>query len=108
MAWELQSQYHAYIAPSVCKAAEAEDDAHQWLANRFADQRWDEDHGSDAYDRLVDQALDLPQDVVIEAITDGAIEISTVTNGSWEVYLDRGGWNSVPWCSEDEMLEWWG
>jgi hypothetical protein len=109
MAWELQSQYHQYIPPSIYKAAEAEDDPHQWLANVYADQHWDEDHGADAYDRRVDKALDLPQDVLINAITDFAIEhVSATTNGSWEVYLDRGYWISVPWCTEDELQEWWG
>lgn len=108
MAWELQSQYHQYIPPSIAKAAEAEDDPHQWLATIFANQRWNEDHGYDAYDRWVDKGLDLPQDVLIDAITEHAInEVSAVTNGSWEVYLTRGGWDSVPWCSDDELLEWW-
>jgi hypothetical protein len=107
MAWELQSQYHQYIPPSVWKAAQDDEDPHKWLAIVFANQRWNSDHGYSAYDRLVDKGLDLPEDVLIQAITDFAIEVGLVTNGSWEVYLSEGGWDCIAWCTEDEMLEWW-
>ena len=108
MAWELQQHMHSHIAPSVAKAAEASADAKDWLADRYADQRWDEDTGDEGYAGLVAEGAalaDLGMDLAVEAIAEKAIECSTTTNGGWEVYLDNH--TSIPWCTEDELQEWY-
>jgi hypothetical protein len=121
MAWELQQHMHSYIAPSIYAAAQNEDDPKLWLARRYADQRWNaqadaaDETGEDIvsggadkaeYDALVADALGMPEDVLIDAIAEFAIEHGATTNGGWEVYLD--GWTSIPFCSEDEKLAWNG
>jgi hypothetical protein len=96
---------HQYIPPTIEKAARLDENPHAWLCDRFADQRWDSDTGNDGYFDLIMQAEGLPSDVLIQAITDSAIERGSTTNGGHEVYLD--GWVSLPWCTEDELLTWW-
>ena len=99
MAWELQQQYHEHIPAAIELAARTAADAEdpeglKWLAERFADQRC-EDTDQGAYDALVERARGLDRDILVSAIADSAIEHSTTTNGSHEVYLD--GWTSIPW-----------
>ena len=101
MAWDLQTNMHSYIAPTVALRAREADDYADQLATWYADQRWDEDTGDEGYD-----ALGLDDETVIHAIADKAIEHGAVTNGGGEVYLD--GWTSLEWCSEDDMLAYFG
>jgi len=116
MAWELQSHMHGHIVPSVYKAHLEAQDADggetdfTWLANRYADQRWDEDTGAEGYNVLVLEALsDLEGlgaiDIYCDAIAEHASEYASTTNGGFEVYLDSH--TSIPWCSEDEMQAWY-
>lgn len=99
---------HSWVAPSIDLAARESGEPDQWLASRYADQRWDEDTGQEGYDILMSKGLDLAfnaSDVLIDAIAEFAIEQGLTTNGGWEVYLDD--WTSIPWCSEDEMQAWY-
>ena len=110
MAWELQTHMHGWVAPSIWHTAKTADQPEVWLAERWADQRWDESTGADAYDALVEKALEIMRDVgdelLVDAIALHAIENeNSTTNGGHEVYLD--GWTSVPWCSEDQYQEWY-
>lgn len=105
MAWELQSHMHEWIPPTIEKASRVDESPHEWLCDRFADQRWDPTTGNDGYYDLLAQAMDLPSDILIEAITEKAIEYACTTNGGHAVYLD--GWIALPWCTEDELLTWW-
>lgn len=109
--WELQQHMHHLVAPSIWKAALEQGDPYErWLAERYADQRWDEDEGDGGYDALVGQALGTIERtspmVIVEAIAEHAIEVGCTTNGGGEVYLD--GWTSVPWCTDAEMQDWFG
>ena len=100
MAWELQQHMHQYVAPSIAYYARYRTECSAtWLANRYADQRWDSDGPVEDYQRLTVEASSLAWDVLVDAIADKAIEYSTTTNGGFEVYLD--GWYSVPWYIED-------
>jgi len=101
--WELQGHMHQYIAPSIDKASNGEDNPREWLEFRFADQTSNEDCSD--YDDRVAIAKDLATDTLINSIVDNAIEYAGTTNGAWEVYLDE--WTSVPWCSDEECLEWY-
>lgn len=111
MAWELQTDMHSWIAPSIAKAAEehgTEDDplGIAWLCQRYADQRWDPDTGDTGYAKLVNNAGFCMHDSLCHAIADHAIEHEgSTTNGGHAVYLD--GWTAVKWCSEDAMLAWY-
>ena len=108
--WELQTHMHPYAAPSVWKAALelGAPSYERWLAERYADQRWDGDSDGD-YDALVGQALGTIErtnpEVIVDAIAEHAIEVGSTTNGGHELYLDD--WTSVPWCTEDEMQAWY-
>jgi len=109
--WELQTHMHATMAPSIWKGAlENGDPYEQWLAERYADQRWDEDTGDEGYDALVAEALSIIErtdpHVVVEAIAELAIEYGCTTNGGHEVYLDSC--TSVPWATEAEIESWYG
>lgn len=105
MAWELQRQMYDRIAPSIFKVwQEARDTVPCWLNKRYADQRWDYEDGDEAYDALVAKARGMSEDTLIREIAEKAVEYSTTTNGSFEVYLDD--FTSIPWCTEDEYLTW--
>ena len=105
MSWELQTNMHSWVAPSVDKAAKENECPKSWLADRYADQRWDEETGNAGYDMLHERAAEMEYDTLLQAVADKAIQNSSTTNGGFEVYLD--GWSSVPWCSEDEQLLWY-
>lgn len=109
MAWELQSNMHSLIAPSVYKAASAsEAGPESQLATWYADQRWEED-GDRSYADWLAEGLDaarIAPESLCHEIADWAIEHeSSTTNGGFEVYLD--GWTSVPFCTDDESLDWY-
>lgn len=88
MAWELPSDMHEYIEPSIAKAiAENVIDPSQFEVVRSLGE------------------LATQQNLVVRALTDQALERSSVTRGGHEVYLDT--WCSIPWCTRDEMLQWW-
>lgn len=105
MAWELQTHMHGYIAPSIHKAAQEENDPHGWLCERYADQRWDESTLM-AYNRLVADAGNFAQDTLINEITESTIAYASTSNGGHRVYLDNH--TGVEWCTENEMLAWHG
>lgn len=114
MAWELQSHTHSRVPPSVWQAAveHSPSRAHQWwwLAQRWADQRWDESTGVAAYAALRSRALAYLrqgsiQFICIEIATHAIEHASATTNGGHEVYLD--GWTSIPWCSDEQHEAWW-
>lgn len=105
--WELQRDMHELVAPSIWKAALEQGDPYErWLAERYADQRWDGEDGD--YDALVGQALGTIERtnpmVIVEAIAEHAIELGQTTNGGHELYLDD--WTTVPWCSDAEREDW--
>ena len=106
MAWELQTQAHERIAPSIHYASLEENEPLQWLCERWADQRWDEETGQAGYYKLVDDAKGRHADQLVQDIADFAIEGATTTNGGYEVYLD--GWTSVAFCTDDQLQAWWG
>lgn len=103
--WELQSQMHQYVRPSIWHYAQTTPDPEEWLKERYADQRWKEETGDTGYEALINQAKDLPGDVLLDEVTNSAIEYAGTTNGGHELYLDS--WTRIPWCTEEQMLDWY-
>jgi len=98
----------SYIAPSLDLAMRehSSDPREQfiWLAERYADQRWTEDSDL-SHELLADEGMSQGAEFMIESIVEFAAEFGCTTNGAWEIYLDS--WTSIPWCSEDQRLEWY-
>lgn len=119
--WDLQRDMHSWIAPSIYKVhmGGKEDPVDQdftWICHRYADQRWNEDDGHDAYDALCVEALEMCVDTqgnphfagikaLCNAIAEKAIEYDATTNGGFEVYLDSH--TSIPWCDEEDLHAWY-
>ncbi len=102
---------HAHIAPSIGKVAGTDTFGMAWLAQRYADQRWAEESGGDAWDALVKEGHELGKlnwELLVHTIADKAIELDCgTTNGGGEVFLDQGLLTAIPWCTEDEYQEWY-
>jgi hypothetical protein len=110
MSRELQSHMHEYVVPSIYKEMSNHVEPKKWLAMVYADQLWD--HGMDdvAYTALVNEALELigySLECTVEEIAEKAISFGSTPNGANGIYLDRTGWICVPWCTEEECMEYW-
>jgi hypothetical protein len=109
MAWELQQHMHHRVAPSVWHYAQRKTTVpNDWLAEIWADQRCTED--PDTHHELLCEATDLGdrlsfQDVAQQIATWAIENENSTTNGGHEVYLD--GWTSVPWCSDEQVEDWY-
>jgi hypothetical protein len=99
-----------YIASSVEAYANTNhySRAHRWwwLATIYANQRWTEHEGPD-YDTVRREGLKrIKRDgegYLIDLIAEfSAREVRLTTNGGWEVWLDREGWDTVPWIEDEE------
>ena len=97
MAWEMQQQMHSYITPSIDlhMGEMTEGEATKWLVDMLTD------HG-------VESLPTLNMDYLLQQLTDCVINVATTTNGGFEFWVDPDGCTTIPWCSEDDMLEWWG
>lgn len=110
--WELQRNMIPLIAPSVYKAwierRKSETD-YSWLAQRYADQRWNESDGIEAYDALVTDAIDTCSrngiDLLCNDIAEAAAEYGSTTIGGHAVYLSS--LTSVLWCTDEEADDWY-
>ena len=107
MAWELQRHMHGRVAPSILKTALLSDDGEEeYLIRAYADQLWNEEL---VYEILLMEAntiYECGSHLLLEKVAEFAIEVSTTTNGGGEVWLNREGCTSIPWCSDDEYEEW--
>lgn len=99
MAWEMQNHMFGYVGPSIVSYLESnyEDDKskRQWLLERL------EEHGADVY---AESALDC----LVDTLCDYVVEVATTDNGGHKFYVDADGYTMIPWCSEDEMLAFYG
>jgi hypothetical protein len=99
MAWELQSHMQNMVAPSIHHHYGEE--CREALEAIYASQCTDDSCGS--WDKYMARAGGMAWDGLVQAIAGKAIEYATTTNGAHEVYLDA--WTSIPWCSDDQCLE---
>lgn len=99
MAWEMQHHMFAHIGPSIVSHldgnCESDEDKREWLIERL------EEYGADVYP---ESALDC----LVDCLCDYVVETATTTNGAFEFYVDSEGYTTIPWCSDDEMLAFYG
>lgn len=111
MTWELQSNMHTYVLPSIMLAFHrgVPADRDTWLCERYADAKVPvcaTDMDADAWTEAKEDAESLLTSsvaLVAERVADMAIAAGNVTNGAHEVYLGDVDCHSVPWCSEEQM-----
>lgn len=106
MVWQLQENMKPLVGPSIHEYIKTEvpRDPVQWLAERYADQRWDQEDPA-TYDQLVRDACRVSIEGLIASITEHAIEQADTTNGGHEVYIT--GFISIPFISDEKALEYY-
>jgi hypothetical protein len=107
MAWEMQSQYQQYVAPSiqswVLEAAKEKGCDPVEIALGLLEEQM---HGDDRCDFEGDKDVfeQLPLDSLLTII---CMNVDTMTNGAHAFCIGSGGWVTIPVCSEEQMLEYW-
>lgn len=99
MAWEMQHNMFSRIAPSILAHLEGNCDGEQgqreWLLERL------EEHGADVWAKS-------SLDSLIDSLCVYVADVATTDNGGHEFYVDSEGYTTIPWCSDDELLTFYG
>jgi len=110
MAWEMQEHMHEYLAPSIWIAA-LEREGKATLEYWYVEQRLDIDGERDLApwaEELKAEAAELDEHTLVGKIADHAEKVGTTQNGAFRFYLAQfqSGYHiSIPYCSEEDMLD---
>ena len=105
MAWELQTDMVALIRPSI-EAYLEEHDAPETEAARILTYQRTEGETDiaklEAAQELAEKEVDaFGLDWAVATLSQHAESVATTSNGAWDVWLDSGGWCTVPFCTEN-------
>ena len=107
MSWEMGREYNDYAEPSLVsyvsdKAKERGTDPHHEAVRLFIDSRCHDDEFDE--DSWRDKLSYSTHIIVCRLIAE---RIESMTNGAHAFCIDKGGWTTVPVCTEEFMIQYW-